>query len=158
MKRFFLSLALYVLGQAPAIANETIDELECWKETDPASHIGALCAIKRNLESIWELELRNTLEKLTDLKPGEINDVVPRLFVQWAECKYKAVIDFSLRRSDIPLRFLLAGETNAPISDDELIWMNHQLGFEPLNAALEKCENEWGGTVRSYLPESLYAE
>lgn len=106
----------------------------------------------------WEHELRDILERRTDLVPGDINKVIPELFLQWAECKYEAVVDFSAKRSDIPLRLLLEPHIYDLASDEKIIWLNQQTGFEPHYAELDKCEDEWAEAVRRYLPDSGHAE
>lgn len=154
---FLAPVALWICYRVLVYA-ETNDEWECWKENDPTTHKGAVCAIKYDLESMWASESRYMLEETTDLTPGEIHNIVPKLFLQWAECKYAAVVDFSVKRPDIPLRLLLAYQTSTRISDEEIIWLNQLSGFERHHGELEKCKSQWRDALLSYLPDSLYAE
>jgi hypothetical protein len=153
----YLSIIVWTCWPVSAHA-ETSGQLECWKEIDTTTHNGAVCTIKRSLESMWEIQLRNILETGTDLIPGDINKIVPKLFLQWAECEYEAVVDFFIKRSDIPLRLLLATQTNEQISEEESAWLNQQTGFEPHIAELDKCKDEWVEAVGIYFPDSPYAE
>ena len=158
MNRLFAALVWGAFVQTPVFADDNVSELECWNEIDPETQRGALCAIKRDLEGTWEPEVREQLRRHTELTPGEINDVVPVLFLQWAQCKHQVILQFSQRRPDIPLRLLVALESAIRISDEEVRWLNNQTGFEPHNAELDKCKEEWKAAFISYLPRSLFRD
>lgn len=157
--RIFLLASVFVWACYPASAyTDDLQQLKCWNGHSLATREGMVCVIHMNLESMWGREVRYFLETHTDLIPGEVNDVIPIFFLQWAECKYAAYVNFSKKRPDIPLRLILIPEISEPTSDEELVLASQFSGFDPLNEELEKCKLEAGEETRKYLPNSLNAE